>query len=150
MQIGFFKIGDTFDTKYKRFDSIGYTIYFKDGKVEGFYLHFTDEPGFEEKEVFSEGKIYKYVDRSPSIIFTDKIFYRGEQLKIDKNTSPQQIANMFERECDYWDDDSEIGMTLQVGDCQIEFSWLSSKRPVLIYMIIELNRKVMSGLRSDA
>ena len=144
--IGFFRIGDKFESSKGPINGPGYSVYIKDAVVVGFLIRFREVMETEESRLICDGKFYKYHSRTPSIVFRDQIIKNSEVIKIDKDSKPNHIASIFEVKCEYWDDDVCLGMSFVLDNLEYEFSWswVSENDFQLDYLHIELCRKQIS------
>lgn len=141
--IGFFRIGDKQDSLKGPINGTGYTVYIKDNVIKGFGICFREIMETNESDLIYDGKFYKYQSRTPSLVFREPIIKDSEDIKIDEDSKPNQIAELFNVECDYWDDEVSLGMSFTLEELEYEFSWswVSEKNFLLDYLIIESDCK---------
>lgn len=139
-KIGFFYLGQQVHIPYESIRGEGYTVYFGDSSVKGICLSFS--PGIEREEtpLILENRTHVYVSETPRLIFKDKIIKNGNIVTINKDTTPQEVANLFNVACEYLDDDTCIGMRFSEGDCHFELKWtrLSKHQMQLDSMLLEI------------
>lgn len=138
-QIGFFYIGQKVELTEKPICSVGYAVYVRNGVVSGIYVAFSEIVRHEEYEVRHDGKIRRVVSETPGLVFKDKLIKDGSAVEINSSSEPEDISRIFQVSCDYWDDDSCLGMSFTQGDCEFEFSWswVGQQKKRLDYMLIE-------------
>ena len=116
--IGYFSLGERFDSRSKVIRGPGYIISIMEGVVAGLHVTFSAKGGSE-------------------LLFDEYVVEKGVEHKFNSKTTPEDIAEIFGEPAEQWTDDYAQNYRYSRDNIELEFNWFVDGG--FEYLAVDLN-----------
>lgn len=72
--------------------------------------------------------------------FSGKIYFENREIDL-QSLRPQMVSDLFAEPVESWDDEVEINMQYEYGNCNVEFSWSKERQLALNYIDVNFKQR---------